>query len=108
MHTRVEAASERGELKSKEVSSFSYRISKISMHTSRSKRSPNFDISLSVKEKIMNNLIASINLCLFKPSQQLENSSRIIFYPITQLSKSSYGPINMSSYGDILLVVILL
>jgi hypothetical protein len=50
IHTRVEAASEQGELKSKEVSSVSYRISKISMHTFSSKRSPNFDISLAVNK----------------------------------------------------------
>uniref|UniRef100_A0A0A9DU86 CYCJ18 n=1 Tax=Arundo donax TaxID=35708 RepID=A0A0A9DU86_ARUDO len=54
--TRVEAASEQGELKSDEVSSVSYRISNISMHTSRSTRSPNFDISLIVKKKIRSKL----------------------------------------------------
>jgi hypothetical protein len=57
IHTRVEAASEQGELKSNEVSSVSYRMSKISMHTSRSKSSPNFDISLAVKKKIKSELI---------------------------------------------------
>jgi hypothetical protein len=53
-HTRVEAASEQGELKSNEVSSVSYRISRMSMHTSRSSKSPSFDISLAAKKKMSN------------------------------------------------------
>jgi hypothetical protein len=53
-HTRGAAASEQGELKCNEASSVSYRRSKISMQTSRSRRSPSFDISLEGMNKISN------------------------------------------------------